>query len=64
MAFVVTLSGLEAVFEVAESLINKGIQRFLPQDCPKKIIKINQPNFVYIILLYILTFNAKKLEAV
>ena len=44
--YLVDDQGLEAVLEVAESLINKGIQRFLPQDCPKKIIKINQPNFV------------------
>ena len=33
-------------FAVAESLINKGFQRFLPQDCPRIIIKIKQPNFV------------------
>ena len=32
--------GLEAVREVLETLINKGIQRLLSQDCPKEIIKI------------------------
>ena len=29
----------EAVREVAETLINKGLQHFLPQDCPKKLLK-------------------------
>ena len=36
----------ETVREVAETLINKGLQHFLPQSCPKIIIKIKQPNFV------------------
>lgn len=44
--FLVDDQGLEAVLEVAENLINKGIQQLLPQDCPKEIIKITQPNFV------------------
>jgi hypothetical protein len=44
--FLVDDQGLEAIREIAESLINKGIAGILPQGCPKEIIKINQPNFV------------------